>query len=188
MRELAQQMLRPVGERGQLVIVDGPDMCGKTQVARAMASRFGLTYFKNTRERAEFGQKNDYFINTLRYGLTYMLDYLRQSDASVVFDRCYPTEWVYARAFGRETDEACLRWCDEEFARLGGKVIVLRRRDYDGIVDDTHPHLVDTARLKQLDALYVQFAGWSKAPVYYVEVDDEDLDRELADIERVLGT
>lgn len=161
-------------------------MCGKSEISRALCKERGYTYFKNDAERRNFGESNDYFINTLRYGLTYFLSFLRQSDVSVVFDRCYPSEYVYSKAFDRKTDWTVLKECDEEMARLGAVIIIPVRNSYDNINDDTHPHLVNSERLKMLHDLYVEFSHWTSCKVMFLNVDDENLQRELSEIHTFL--
>lgn len=172
--------------RRRIIVLDGPDMCGKTQIGKRLAKETGFVYFKNDMERGAFGSASaeEYFTNTLKYGLGYFLSFLRQApDVSVIFDRCYPTEWVYAKAFSRKTDWECLLHTDMEFTRLRADMIFTRRKSYEGIVDDTHPHLIDSARLAQLDGLYAQFSDvWTSVRNKTIWVDDEDLDREMREI------
>lgn len=172
--------------RGKLIIIEGVDQCGKSEISHALAARLGYTYFKNDAERREFGSNGSYFINTLRYGLTYFLSFLRQSDVGVIFDRCYPSEFTYAKAFGRETDWDVLRECDDEMARLGAVIVIAYRTSYDGISDDSHPHLIGPKRLKELDTLYQEFARWTHVPVLWLNVDDENLEREVSEVETFL--
>lgn len=129
-----------------------------------------------------FGSSEEYFLGAIRYGLPHILSLLRQSEFGLVLDRSYPSEWVYSRAFNRPTDEDAIRLCDAQFAELGGHVVITRRKSYDGIVDDTHPHLVNTEMLKKLDGLYEEFAAQCIAPCHTIFVDDENLNREVKEI------
>lgn len=171
----------------RIIIIDGPDMCGKTQIATEIARRFGYHYFKNSHERVEFGKDSDYFAKTLKYGLTYFIDFLAQTDVKVIFDRCHPSEFVYSRIFERATDEQSLEWCDSALARTGASVIIPFRTDYASVVDDSHPELVHSATLKKLHEMYVQFTLWTKIPTFWLNVDDENLEREIRDVALVLG-
>lgn len=174
-----------------IVILDGPDMTGKSEIGRELVQWVHSTvhdkgrpavYFKNDVERQMFGSSEEYFLGAIRYGLPHILSLLRQSDFGVVLDRSYPSEWVYSRAFNRPTDEDAIRLCDAQFAELGGHVVITRRKSYEGIVDDTHPHLVNTEMLKKLDGLYEEFAAQCIAPCHTIFVDDEDLNREVEEI------
>lgn len=169
----------------RIVVVDGVDMCGKTEIAKALSSSlsgvFHCPYFKNEMERKVFGTSTaaEYFTNTLRYGMSYMTSYFEQSNAGAVFDRCYPSEWVYTRLFDRPTDAAALERCDDRFSKMGAKIILTYRTSYDGISDDTHPELLGPNKLRALDTLYRQFAEWTHCEVLMLNVDDENLEREL---------
>lgn len=177
----------------QLVIIDGPDMTGKSEIAHELEKclvKYGqhAPYFKNENERAMFGTASaaEYFTNTLRYGMSYMLSYFEQSDSGVIFDRCYPSEWVYTRLFDRPTDHDALQKCDDRFAAIGMKIILTHRSSYAGRSDDSHPELIGSDRLQQLDTLYRKFAAWTKCEVMMLNVDDEDLKREVHDCLRFL--
>lgn len=172
-----------------LVFFVGPDMCGKTQIARATSRCMGVPYFKATSEHASFLSTrlsvSDQFMNQLRFADPRVLDILRQTGHSVVFDRGFPCEYAYSRVFGRETDQVMLRHLDEAYAALGAAVVFCHRASYAGIHDDLDPS-VGPELLGRLHAAYEDFAGWSKCRLLRLNVDDEDLQREVADVLRFI--
>lgn len=168
----------------RIIVLDGPDRCGKTHIGLELARRTGWTYFKNDAERENFGSDNEanYFTGVLRYGLPFLTSFFRQSPYSVILDRCYPTEFVYSKVFERSTDENMLVKADHEFQELGANIFLLRRHSYDGLIDDTHPHRIDSQMLVKIDMMYDQFKNWTRVPVHTIYVDDENLDREVNEI------
>ena len=169
----------------KLIIVVGPDMCGKTEIAKELARRLSVPYFKATSEHTSFlssrVSKNDQFLNQLRFADPRVLDILRQTGHSVVFDRGFPCEYAYSVVMNRETDIVMLRHLDEAYARLGAVVVFCRRSSYEGITDDLDP-TIGQELLDKLDAAYEGFSGWTKCKLLKLNVDDEDLDREVKEI------
>jgi DNA polymerase III delta prime subunit len=170
----------------RIIILEGPDMTGKTQIAQALSEELTLPYWKCEREWTAFKGDPAYFRNTVRYGDEYLLSYLRATGASIVKDRGYPSEWVYSRAMGREADDAAVLHVDEGYASLGAIIVLCRRSTYVGVSDDLFPLELDSQRLATIDALYGTFAQRTKCRVIHVNVDDCDLRREIAEIKNAL--
>lgn len=168
-----------------LLFFVGPDMCGKTQIAQEISKVTGAPYFKATSEHTSFlssrVSKNDQFLNQLRFADPRVYDVLRQTGHSVVFDRGFPCEYVYSKVLGRETDLVMLKHMDEAWASLGARVIFCHRSSYKGIVDDLDPSINETT-LSRLHAAYKDFFEFSKCKRLELNVDDENLNREVADI------
>lgn len=170
----------------QIVVLCGPDMCGKTEISHALSGVTGIPKFKASSEHDSFLNKQDRFINQLRYADTRMVDFLAQTGHSVIFDRAFPCEYAYSRYFKRVTDLEMLQRVDEAFGALGTKVIMCYRSSYDGIVDDLNPDLKSRA-LKQIEDQYRAYATVSSCDFMFLNVDDEDITREIADILVFLG-
>ena len=63
----------------QVIIFDGPDGCGKTNIAAALSKVLDIPVFKNQFEWDNFdlGSSNNYFINAIRYQHPYILSFLK---------------------------------------------------------------------------------------------------------------
>jgi len=169
-------------KKQNIILFEGADMVGKTEIAKELAKKLDIPYFKNTGEWKSFLDPKDYFVNTLRYAEPYFLSYLKQTEASVILDRSYPSEWVYSKAFGRETDDNALAAIDQKFHDLGAKIIICHRSTYKGIKDDRFPDKLGSEKLEEIDRLYDKFSAWTRCSVIRLLVDDEDLEREIKDI------
>ena len=170
----------------RIILFEGPDMTGKTQMAQALSAELSIPYWKCEREWTAFKGDPAYFRRTVRYGDEYFLSYLRASKASIVKDRGFPSEWVYARALGRESDDAAVMHIDESYAALGAVIVLSRRSSYAGLADDLFPSDLDSEQLTRIDALYAEFAAWTKCRIVNINVDDQNLERELAEIKAAL--
>lgn len=165
----------------KIVILVGPDMVGKTNILAELSRRTNIPVFKAKVQREFFIGDRKGFLPFLRYGETTILDMVEQLGTSVLFDRLWPCEWVYSRCFGRETDDAVVAKLDERYAALNALVVVCHRSSYEGIEDDDDAS-VKQDTLEKLDALYHDFAKQAKVRCEFLNVDDEDLDREVNQI------
>lgn len=169
-------------QRQRVIIIDGPDKCAKSIIAKALANKLGIPYHKNVGEWKNFGDATDYFVNTLRFAEPFFTTYLKNTKASVIMDRGYPSEFVYSKAFGRQTDERMLEKIDQLYSELNANIVVCHRSSYSGITDDLFPEKITSSKLQEIDSLYTKFEEWTKCKIVHLNVDDEDLDREIRDI------
>lgn len=164
-----------------VIMFDGPDRVGKTHMAIELSRRLDVPRFKNKQEHASFLDQKDYFENAMVYTDPYFASYLKQTGASVIMDRGYPSEYCYSKAFNRKTNDRMLCVVDELFADIGTKIIIPYRTSYAGLSDDKFS-VINSDMLMKLDKLYEQFAVWTKCSVLRVCVDDEDIEREMNEI------
>tara|TARA_Y100001973_G_C5137040_1_gene300888 strand:+ start:362 stop:922 length:561 start_codon:yes stop_codon:yes gene_type:complete len=165
----------------------GPDMTGKSNIAAELSKQTNIPVFKNSGEwNTELGSP-DYFLNLLRYGGPFLMDFMRQTNANVILDRFYPCELVYAECFERETDYSAIRWMDQSFAKAGGKFIVCVRKDYSGLIDDQYPEDLPTEMLERLDEGYRKWANATNCECLILETDDKNLNNQIKKIKMFLG-
>lgn len=167
----------------RLIVFDGPDRTGKTEMAKELARRSGVPYFKNHLETPNFDDP-DYYVRCCEFVESFFLPYLAQTGASLIQDRSYPSEWVYSRAFARRRDDELVRRIDSESARLGTRIIIPHRSSYDGIEDDITSI---GPKLQQIHDLYAEFADWTLCETLWLDVDDEDLEREMREVAAFMG-
>lgn len=166
----------------RLIIFDSEDGNGKTEIATALSQELGIPRFKYEMEHeCDFGSPNeDRFKLCIQHAMPMLQSFMAQTRQSVIFDRAYPSEWVYARYFNRPTCPASLRRIDDWHAEHGAKIIIPFRTE---AVRDEDDYTFLTADVKhRLAQLYREFAVWTKCDVLFLNVDDEDLDREMRDI------
>ena len=99
-------------------------------------------------------------------------------------DRWYPSEWVYSRVFNRETDDDALEKIDEFVSKLKALIILPYRTSYNGIKDQFES--ITNDKMKEIDLMYKYFASWTKCKMMRLNVDDEDLTREITEILRFI--
>lgn len=163
----------------KIIIFDGPDSCGKTNMAKELSWLIGVNYFKNADEHKYFLKDPNYFIHAIRYVDTYFTSYLEVTGASIILDRAYPSEWVYSTALGRSTDAGVLRELDDRHAALGTCIVIPHRSDYTSKKDD---YDIVNENITKIHDLYNDFAAWTKCKCLLLNVDDEDINREMKTI------
>ena len=165
----------------RIILFDGPDGCGKTNISAALSAKLGIPVFKNEFEWAHFGKVSaeEYFDIAITYQHPYALSLIKQTGMSVIFDRAHPSEWAYARAFGRRLHDDAVAESDRVSAELGAKLIIPVRSDYSKVYDE---YGVKEDQLIQLDLLYREYANITQCDCLVLNVDDEDLDREMTEI------
>lgn len=165
-----------------ILILDSEDGNGKTEIAKRLSAELGIPYFKNSMEwQADISSsKEDRFKLCVQHAMPMLMQFMEQTNASAIFDRGYPSEWVYARYFNRSTCDVSLRQIDTWHHSRGAKIIIPTRRSPTGPESD-EPSITVSAK-EDLAKLYREFAEWSKCDVLFLPVDDEDLEREIEDI------
>ncbi len=160
----------------------GPDRTGKSNIAEALSKELLIPVFKNSGEWRTELDATDYFLNLLRFGGPFLMDFMDQTNSSVILDRFYPCELVYAKAFGRETDEKVVQWMDENFAKSGGKLIFCLRKSYAGLVDDVYPDDLPPSKLEEISSLYLDFQKQTACDSLVIYTDGENLEDQLGQI------
>lgn len=163
----------------KVIILDGPDNCGKTNIGKELSKTLGIPYFKNSDEHKYFLNDPSYFIHAIRYVDTYFTSYLETTGASIILDRAYPSEWVYSHVLGRATDMEILRELDARHAALGSFIVIPYRSSYINHSDD---YQVVNDNIVNIHERYMEFATWTRCRCLMLNVDDENLSREIRDI------
>lgn len=168
------------------IIIVGPDGCGKTEIAKEFYRRTCVPYYKARGEKTNFRTGGNQFLNELLYAEPRQLDWIEQLDLSFVMDRGYPCEFVYASVFNRETNIDAIMWADKQYARLDTRIILCTRSVYKKYDDDDYAGGADPETLQRLDTAYRGFLKVTNCQHLILNVDDENLSREITDIYRFL--
>lgn len=148
-----------------IIIIDGPDGSGKTYIAEALARDLILPYSYQRFVCEE--NKYDTSLNDLHEGSEIgTLTLIKNVGYDVLFDRHYPSEFVYGqRRRGRALDS--VKRSDDILASIPNHLIVICAKQ-------TSEPEIRTA--------YKDFVLWSNANVMYLDTTDENLAAQLTAI------
>ena len=160
----------------KIIIMEGPDGCGKTEIGKVLSHTLLIPYFKVSSEKQNW--RKGKFKEALEFDQTYISEFIEQVKPSVIIDRAWPSEFVYSKVFKRETNHAVLRRVDDKFAELGAVVVLCLRRNYEGARID---ELVQWRHLHDLHDGYLEFAEWTRCKTVTLYVDDlnNDIDMQI---------
>lgn len=168
----------------KVLIIEGPDRCGKTTIGCELKKHLNIPYFKNSDEHKYFLSDPSYFKNAVKYVDTYFASYLKQSNASVILDRSYPSEWVYSRVFNRSTYDDVLNELDESHSKLGTKIIITYKNNYD---DTNDQYQSINENILKIHNQYIEFSKWTKCDHLLLNVDDKNCEIQINKIKAFLG-
>lgn len=162
----------------RIIIFDGPDGCGKTNMSSYLGKVLDIPTFKNTNEWSFFGLKKskDYFKTAISSQHPYLLSYLKQTNQSVIFDRAHISEYVYSRVYNRELFDNEVKHCDNLSHELGAKIIIPVRKDY-SVVNDEYG--VTQEKLEKIHDLYIEYCNITKCDYLLFYVDDDSIQENI---------
>lgn len=160
----------------RLIIFEGPDLCGKTNIAEAVSKQFGIPVYKSGREHDLFHDKDAQYL-TLKYGNYEMIKLLETTKASVIFDRFFPSEWVYSQVYDRTRDLDLVLEYDAYWASLGGVIVWLDKPELDGVDE-----LIDAAEYNEIRRKYNDYMQLTKCRHLYLDTSDHNLSEQAKKI------
>jgi thymidylate kinase len=170
----------------RVIILEGTERTGKTNIAAGLSKRLGLPIFKAQVQKKFFMGDRSQFLPFLRFGETTLADFLEQTGTSVILDRNWPSEIVYSEYFNRPTDPSVVAQLDETYARMGALIVVATRLNgYAGFVDEDDLTIKEK-QIAEIDALYKKRIPSVKTRHIFLDTSDENLERELREIEKAL--
>jgi thymidylate kinase len=162
-----------------ILILEGPDRCGKTEIGKALSKQYFMSYFKNHREHENF--TNQTFLGTAFVEAAYIIDMLKQvefKDFGIIFDRHMPSEYVYSKVYNRPTHEESIWKIDKELADLGAVILYCTKTTYKEFEDE----VITLDKIETIKQYYEEYFKHTKMRVIRLDTTDENLEREIYEI------
>jgi len=135
--------------KNPLIIVEGPDACGKTTWAKAFRKRYGGRYFHMTLKKDMPKYQQESFDFAKRWA----------SNVPVVIDRHWPSEVLYGRIYrGGTPHMEKAKHFGREFVRLGAVYVICRLSSSERMVQS-----LAKVKRRELYAPDQRFADLAKA-------------------------
>ncbi|MBC8408729.1 MAG: hypothetical protein H8E12_08440 [Rhodobacteraceae bacterium] len=157
----------------KLIIWEGCDGCGKTNIAAAVSERLGIPVYKSGLEDQMFHDKDSQYL-VLRHGNYEMIKLLDVTNSNVMFDRFFPSEWVYSQVFDRQQDLDTVLALDKYWSQLGGKIIWLDKPNI-----EENDELVPRSKYNEIRKKYKEYMKLTKCDVLYLDTTDRDLEKQV---------
>lgn len=163
----------------RIFIFVGPDRSGKTTIAKELASRLGLQYFKNKLEAMAFSEELTDFTQLTRYTALYMTQILEQCDfaGGIVLDRFTPCEYAYGPVFEREIEEDVIFAADEKLAELDAILVLCYNPKIQ--IDNWDDEFVKYTNYNKILDRYLEYCKRTKMRHVILDTSDEDIDAQL---------
>jgi thymidylate kinase len=159
----------------QIIILEGIDMVGKTTICQAFSKATEIPSFKQIYKDKWFDHTVD-----LLYGEEARIQMLEQLHFSAIFDRSYPSEYAYGKAYERQILEEKIWDIDKRYARLGAFIIYLYKPERLWQKDKTN--LIETGMYGRIDKYFKEFLDKTHCPFMYLDTSDQDIDRQVLEI------
>ena len=136
--------------RQTITIFESPKGIKRSEFAKKFARKECYKFFQYQTEKHynPYETKDEFFKNVLIHADPYLLEFLRQTEVSVVFDRKYATQWIYDDVYGSLNEY--VSFIDNEFAKLGTNIIFCYNNDIDKETKNKYIHMLNTTACKSL--------------------------------------
>jgi len=156
-----------------LIIWEGCDGCGKTNIAAAVSEKLGIPVYKSGLEDQMFYDKDSQYL-VLKHGNYEMIKLLDVANSNIMFDRFFPSEWVYSQVFNRQQGLDIVLALDEYWSRLGGKIIWLDKPNI-----EESDELVPKSKYNEIRQKYKEYMNLTKCDVLYLDTTDRNLEKQV---------
>lgn len=162
----------------RIVIFEGPDNTGKTEIAQALSKKLGIPYWKNSREHELFRKGDGSISDSVIHGVPYLADFLMATGYSAILDRSYPTEFAYSYALGRYLNFPVLDQIDKMFSQMNS-IIIYCYKDYKGKYKD---EFIDESLVESIKEAYETFFKMTRLKYIRLNTTDENTERQVDEI------
>lgn len=166
----------------KVIIFEGHDMTGKTNIANKLSSILNIPVFKFTKEH---DLKPD-FKSMLFYTAECQVQICEQTDYSFIFDRFMGSEYSYSKFHNRSTDATKIFDLDSRIANLRGVIIYCYKTEKEYIDDDLGRYIKKDYNL--IKDFYEEFLTITGCKIIRLCTDDFDIDRQINYILKELNT
>ena len=161
--------------------MEGHDMSGKTHIAAALSKQLSIPIVKMTRSEKWF----DPLVDLIYAGETHC-QLAEQTGYNFIYDRLFPSEYAYSRAYGRTTSHEKIISLDKRYAEMGALIVVCYKDPKAYQPDDKD--IIEVSKYDSLTEWYREFKKISKCKYLMLDTTDENLEKQLKTITDALNS
>lgn len=165
-----------------IIIFEGVDNTGKTSIAKALANRYYLSYFKNESQDVFFRNNSREFAFI---EANYLFNLMRQTHLAkepLILDRHMPSEFVYSKVYNRPLDLDRIFHVDKKLSKLNAGIIYCYKDSF----EDFEDKFVDKTHLNKLKEAYEEYFEKTAMKVLRLNTTNEDLETQLSEIKKFM--
>lgn len=159
-----------------IIIFEGHDGSGKSNIAEALSKKLEIPIFKSNKEKIRW---HDHAIS-LMYTVDGITELLEQTKYSIIFDRWHVSEYAYSKVFGRFTSIEKIFDIDKRLSKLNTLIIHCFKNE-EAFKTDEHD-IVKTNQYNEIIYNYRYFLEKSRCQILNINTTDEDLDKQIEKI------
>lgn len=156
-----------------IIIFEGHDMTGKSNIAKQLSAKLNIPVFKFTKQHDGIPD----FLNMLHFTAQCQTQICQQTNYSFIFDRFVGSEYAYAKFNNRPTDENKIFNLDSRLGKLN-TIIIYCYKDEDKYIDDDLGRYT-TDDYNKIKTYYNQFLFKSKCKWIGLNTSQQNIKEQL---------
>jgi len=161
-----------------IILFEGVDNVGKTSIANTLSKVMGIPVYKNETQKTLYVENNEkYFELLLKFGGNVELQLMQVLNPDIIFDRSFVSEYAYAMAFGRKTDEMFIRELDKKYGELGAIIVYCHKDNIEDIFDDD---VIPVSKVVEIQKAYeIYLDSITSIPFVFLNTTNKKLDKQI---------
>ena len=160
-----------INNKQKIIIFEGADKSAKSTIAQELSNMINVPYFKF---KVWDYFKDNKFKNATYFDQPYILEFLKQTGYSVIIDRGYPSEYVYAQVFDRDFDRNFLEKLDIEFSKLNTTIIICFKKN-----NKEKDEIIPQDKYEKIIEKYLDFSLKTRCKVIILDTSSMDIKTQL---------
>jgi|TARA_Y100000310_G_scaffold309357_1_gene353370 thymidylate kinase len=162
------------------IIFEGPDGCGKTTLSQIISDIYNIPVYTSP-HRHKIDKNETLLLNILKWGIPEQLQLIQTCDSKIIYDRFFPSEFVYSSVYKRKTDKNLIFKYDKWWNDLDGVIIFL-----DKPCMEVNDHLVEKKYYQQIRKKYQEYKELTVCPHITIDSTSESVQEQLTQILKLL--
>lgn len=157
-----------------ILIFEGHDKTGKTTIINELSSVIQIPVFKLKKDKKQFDHAID-----LLYGVESTVQFVEQTEHSVIFDRFYLSEYAYSKVYKRATSFEKIFELDTRMSKLNTFIIVCYKNAEEYEVDPLDSDIVKTIDYPKLTREFKNFSTLTKCRTLLLDTSSKNLEKQV---------
>jgi len=160
-----------------IILFEGVDDTGKTTIANELSKVINVPVYKNETQKTLYNEHNEkHFELLLKFGGNVELQLMELLKPDIIFDRSFVSEFAYARAFDRKSDDKFVHYLSLKYNALGTIIVYCYKDNIDDVFDD---EVIPKHKIMAIKNAYELYFWHTPIPVLHLNTTDKDLTKQI---------